>query len=191
VVRVNNGTAVPLVLDAEPAAGASDDAAQIAARLYAQHAASLHRYLLICRCQPADADELLQEAFLRLFRALRRGERIESPKAWLVRVLQNLRTDKARKESAYGSAEEGEMQQKIPVWASHAPSPEESVIHRERFDRLEKAMQALSERQHQYLLLRAEGLTFREIAEVHGVTIQSVAETCARAIERVGKLTNE
>jgi len=83
------------------------------------------------------------------------------------------------------------MQQKIPVWASHAPSPEESVIHRERFDRLEKAMQALSERQHQYLLLRAEGLTFREIAEVHGVTIQSVAETCARAIERVGKLTNE
>ena len=53
------------------------------------------------------------------------------------------------------------------------------------------AFSRLTTRQCEYLNLRAEGLKLREIAELHGVTIQSVAETCARAIEALGKMTNE
>lgn len=187
---MTDGTAIPLVLNADLTARDRGEAAQEAARLYSLHAASLHRYLLLSGSQPADADELLQEAFLRLFRALRQGESIDNHKAWLIRVVQNLRTDKMRKESLYSSDATVNLQEKAPLWASGPPSPEESVLTGERFRRLEAAMRTLSERQHQYLLLRAEGLTLREIAEIHGVTVQSVAETCSRAIERLGKLTN-
>ena len=35
------------------------------------------------------------------------------------------------------------------------------------------------------------GLTVKEIAEIHGVTIQTVAEACSRAIRILGKLSNE
>jgi RNA polymerase sigma-70 factor (ECF subfamily) len=191
LVGVHDGTATPFVLNTEMSSGVHGEPREIVARIYALHATSLHRYLLLSGCQPADADELLQEAFLRLFRALRQGEQLENPKAWLIRVLQNLRTDKARKESVYSYAAPEEFSGMTPAWAGHRPSPEEALIDQERFDRLHEAMRSLSERQYQYLLLRSEGLTFREIAELHSVAIQSVAETCARAIERLGILTHE
>jgi transcriptional regulator len=52
-------------------------------------------------------------------------------------------------------------------------------------------MAQLTERQTKFLLLRAEGLKLREIAEMYGLTVQSVAESCERAMDRLGRLTHE
>jgi DNA-binding CsgD family transcriptional regulator len=49
----------------------------------------------------------------------------------------------------------------------------------------------LTQRQFEYLLLRAEGLKLGEIAQMFEVTVQTVAESCARAIERLGRVTHE
>jgi RNA polymerase sigma-70 factor (ECF subfamily) len=188
---LDDSTAIPLVLSGEISSGVEQSPDQFVADLYAVHANSLHRYLLLTGSRPADADELLQDAFLRLFRCLREGEQVEKPKAWLIRTLQNLRTDRARRESGHISLMGNVTQRGQLAWTTRTLSPEEAMLDHERFDRLQRAMGSLTERQHQYVLMRSEGMTLREIAAMHGVTVQSVAETCARAIERLGKLTHE
>ncbi|WP_321470598.1 sigma-70 family RNA polymerase sigma factor [uncultured Paludibaculum sp.] len=182
---------MPLVVSREISSGVEQDPDQLVADLYTVHASGLHRYLLLTGSRPADADELLQDAFLRLFRCVRDGEQIEKPKAWLIRTLQNLRTDWARRESGHGLLMRNVGARGDLAWSSPDRGPEAAMIDHQRFERLRAAMGSLTERQHQYVLMRSEGMTLREIASVHGVTVQSVAETCARAIERLGKLTNE
>ena len=54
--------------------------------------------------------------------------------------------------------------------------------------RVQTAMSSLSEQQKQCLFLRAEGFRYREIAEILGVSISTVAESLRRAIR---KLTSE
>ncbi|MGC4050017.1 MAG: sigma-70 family RNA polymerase sigma factor [Paludibaculum sp.] len=102
-----------------------------------------------------------------------------------------MRTDRARRESGHSTLMDSVVRRGQLAWTSRTLSPEEALIDHERFSRLQRAMDSLTERQHQYVLMRSEGMTLREIAAMHGVTVQSVAETCARAIERLGKLTHE
>lgn len=186
-----DGTVVPLVLNAGITSESRPDADREIARIYDQHAASVHRYLLLSGSVRADADEILQEAFLRLYRTVRAGDTVDNPKAWLIRVAQNLRTDKLRRDanmSLTGALNDDGVP---PVWSRNTLTPEQLLLARERSQRLQSAMRELPERQYQYLLLRSEGLTLREIAQIHGVALQSVAEACARAIERLGKIAHE
>jgi RNA polymerase sigma-70 factor (ECF subfamily) len=69
-------------------------------------------------------------------------------------------------------------------------NPETQLLNRERAGRLRSAVGQLTATQYQYLTLRAEGLKFREIAELHGVSIASVFDSCGRALKKLGKLTN-
>jgi len=64
---------------------------------------------------------------------------------------------------------------------SYAGSTESSQLHK-RLRRLRSAYAQLTPRQRDCLLLRAEGLRYREIALVLGVSVQRVGEMMQRAI---------
>ncbi len=66
-------------------------------QLYDEHYDGLFRYLVHLGTSPVDADEFVQEAFLRLFQALRDGVRVERPKSWLIGVLHHVRADEGRR----------------------------------------------------------------------------------------------
>jgi RNA polymerase sigma-70 factor, ECF subfamily len=159
--------------------------------LYHEYYDSVYRYLLLTDSVPADADEFAQEAFLRLFRSLKAGQSIEKPKNWLVSVAHNLRLHKGRKEDRKALGPKVQFDVFAALHADPALDPERAMLERERLDQVRSAMARLTERQSEYLNLRAEGLKLREIAEMYGVAVQSVAEACSRAIERLGKLTHE
>ncbi len=159
--------------------------------LYGQHYAGLHRYLLLAGCQPADADDYLQESFLRLCRFLEQGHTVHKPKSWLIRVLHNIRTDDTRRELRLSTRTLADLEMQVAKNLGTAPDAETVSLERERLAALVKATSRLTGRQHQFLILRAEGMKFREIAKLHGVTIQTVAETCARATHRLGRLTHK
>jgi RNA polymerase sigma-70 factor (ECF subfamily) len=156
--------------------------------LYDQHYASCYRFLAMTGSSPDDALELLQEAFLRLYESLRDGVRLENPRNWLFRVLQRLRVDEFRRTSRISSY--AEFPEDLREVSEDSPNPETHLLHRERAERLRRAVGQLTATQYQYLVLRAEGLKFREIADLHGVAIASVFETCGRALRKLGKLTN-
>jgi RNA polymerase sigma-70 factor (ECF subfamily) len=66
------------------------------------------------------------------------------------------------------------------------PSPEDKLFFSQRRDRLLSVLQALPERDQYCLYLRAEGLQYREIAEVLDISLGGVSKSLARALRRLG-----
>jgi RNA polymerase sigma-70 factor (ECF subfamily) len=59
-------------------------------------------------------------------------------------------------------------------------------------ERVREALETLSPRDREMLLLRQEGFSYREIAEVAGVSDRSVGTILARALQRfAGELTGK
>jgi RNA polymerase sigma-70 factor (ECF subfamily) len=156
--------------------------------LYDEHYAACYRFLIMTGSSADDALELLQEAFLRLIERLRNGEKVESPRNWLFRVLQRLRVDEFRRSSRVSFY--AEFPEHLQGAGENSPNPETQFLDRERDERLRGAVAQLTATQYQYLALRAEGLKFREIADLHGVSIGSVFDACGRALRKLGTLTN-
>jgi RNA polymerase sigma-70 factor (ECF subfamily) len=130
----------------------------------------------------ADAEDLTQEAFLRLYRHLHEGKEIENVRSWLFQVARNLAVSRARSQSAVNHAMERPTDLNV---ASDSATSEELMLERERDECLRVAMQELTAFQRQCLHLRAEGLRYREIAETLSTNIDSVADALQRAIRKL------
>ena len=65
------------------------------------------------------------------------------------------------------------------------PTPEDSYLQKELDQRLVHCLAQLTEQQRQCLQLRVEGLKYREIATVMGISVSSVSELIQRAIVRL------
>jgi len=141
----------------------------------------VYRYLLTLGLVPAQAQEATQEVFLRLYAALRKGQRIGNMRAWVFRVAHN-----------HGLTLRGREQRWLPFAADletripdEAGSPEQRLIERERNRNLGSALASLSPQQRQCLHLRTEGFRYREIGEILGIGDSSVGEFLRRAIVRL------
>jgi RNA polymerase sigma-70 factor (ECF subfamily) len=128
----------------------------------------------------ADAEDLTQETFLKLYRHLRDGREIENVRSWVFQVARNLAVSRARSQSAVDYMD-------LPGVgvASAIALPEEFLLARQRDENLQIAMRALTDFQRQCLHLRAEGLRYREIAEALSANIDSVADALQRAIRKL------
>lgn len=135
----------------------------------------LYRYLDRLSGDPELAADLAQEAFVRLYR---RGVLPESPMPWLVTVALNLfrnaRTTSARRRALMTSARaEASM-------ADPAPPPDH-LSGMPGADRVRAALDSIPEREQQLLLLRAEGLSYREMAAALALNEHSIGTLLARA----------
>lgn len=154
---------------------------------YGREQLPLRRYLVFLGVGEAVAQEIVQETFLRLFRHLgANGDRINL-RAWIYRVAHNL----ARNEQS--AARERRSDPLHPDLAealaeTSGDSPEISMLHREKFDRLAAAIHALNEPQRECLILRAQGMKYREIADVTGLSISSVGENVQRGLSKLREL---
>jgi RNA polymerase sigma-70 factor (ECF subfamily) len=68
-----------------------------------------------------------------------------------------------------------------------ALNPEEQAAAAQRQTRLESIVRALPEQDRCCLALRAEGLRYREIAEILGVSLGSVSGSLARSLGRLAR----
>jgi RNA polymerase sigma-70 factor, ECF subfamily len=157
---------------------------------YLQHHDSLYRFLISTGCPVELAPDLLQEGFCRLFETLREGKAVERPRSWLVRVLYNLLLNHVRKHKREAVLDESTAVGFVNINENALGNPEGDYARRQRNAQLAQAMQQLTKVQLRYLALRTEGLKFREIAELYGVSSSTVAETCGRALEKLRYLTS-
>ncbi len=151
-------------------------AARRTADLFDELHAGLLRYLSSLVRNPAEAEDLLQEVFLRLFRELHSGADIRDPRAWLFSVGHRLAVDSFRQREYEAAADE---------ISDLRPDPEAAALDSERDRWLANAIAALSPQQRQCLSLRAEGLRYREIASLLGVQISTVRTMIVRAVSRL------
>jgi len=138
---------------------------------------SLFRYCNRLTGDPDQAADLAQEAF---FRLLDRGaEGTEAGlRSWLFMVATNLVRDRSRTRETRRRILAG-----IPPPES-LPGPDEELARAEEIHRVRKALKVLSKRDREMLLLRQEGFSYKEIAEVSGVSHRSVGTILARALQR-------
>jgi RNA polymerase sigma-70 factor (ECF subfamily) len=122
------------------------------------------------------AADLAQEAFVRLYH---RGSLPESPGAWLAAVATNLfRNHK----STLGRRARLLTRERASESHSDAvPSPAANVEADEVKRRVREALDRLSERERQLLLLRAEGFSYEELADALSLSAGSVGTLLARA----------
>jgi RNA polymerase sigma-70 factor (ECF subfamily) len=142
------------------------------------------RYLLNRKLPMQRAEEIVQEVFLELFRNERKGRTIDQPRAWIFGVAHNMAMREhrsMRRESPHITQVESESDAALAV-ADSRPTPEAALADRQRDIRLREAMAQLSDIERQCLDLRAEGLSYREIAEVIGSATSTIGDHVRRAI---------
>ena len=64
------------------------------------------------------------------------------------------------------------------------------MLAKEKFHRLDKAIRSLAAPERECLMLRAEGLRYREIGEVLGIPTSTVADTVERAVKKLAEKCN-
>jgi RNA polymerase sigma-70 factor (ECF subfamily) len=114
---------------------------------------------------PAEADDVAQETFLRAYQALPgfRGE--ASLRTWVLRIASNLSLN-VLQSARVARRDPGHVAEKAPAVA---PAGERGLLDKERQARLGSAIEALPNRQRTTLLLRVDqGLMFKEIARMMG-----------------------
>ncbi len=141
----------------------------------------LLRYAVSFGLSMQDGEDIVQETFLAFFHHLQRGRSGDNLHGWLFRVTHNLalkRRMKVLREPTGGSIEKLET-------LDLNPNPEECLLFGERHARLESVLRALSIEDQLCLRLRAEGLRYREIARILGISLGSVSASLNRSLARL------
>jgi RNA polymerase sigma-70 factor, ECF subfamily len=141
----------------------------------------LLRYTVSLGVGVADGEDLIQDVFVSLFRHLRLGRPRSNLRGWLFRVAHN----QALKHRGRAV--------RLPLFATEAPelhasaeaNPEEQFVRGQRNRRLLSVVESLPEADRNCLLLRAEGLRYREIANALGMSLGAVSKSIARSFEKL------
>ena len=145
-------------------------------QLFQERFPALYRYLNRLAGDGQVAEDIAQEAFIRLFH---RGEMPDEPAAWLITVATNLLRDDRRRTSRrlriIERADAG-----LGLGAA-PPDPAASVVRAERQRQVRDALARLTARARQALLLRHSGFSYREIAVALDMPEASVGTTLLRA----------
>jgi RNA polymerase sigma-70 factor (ECF subfamily) len=145
------------------------------------------RYLLRKTHDPGRAEDLTQETFLRLCRHLREERPLENPKAWLFTVANNLAIDVTRNEGNVADLDERTWKEIEDSRSGLQSDPETILLHTERLNRLQIAVLNLTPLQRECLHLRAEGLRYREIADLMQISMSTVADAVRRATVKLAR----
>src|SRR5438132_13542598 len=65
------------------------DAGAEVERLYRKHSAEVLRYALLVLRSRSDAEDVTQAVFIRALGALERGEKVRTPRNWLIKIAHN------------------------------------------------------------------------------------------------------
>jgi RNA polymerase sigma-70 factor (ECF subfamily) len=193
IENTRDGIAIPLESQelARPAAGAlaagpqsGSELEPLVIRLFNQFQARLLSYVMAFGLPRHDAEDLVQETFVSLFRHLELGRPRSNLNGWLFRVAHNL----ALKRRAANQALAKRVVEDETALAAHPcerPSAEEEFSFQQTQRRLRAVVEAMPEQDRRCLSLRAEGLKYREIAEVLGISLGGVSMSLARSLARI------
>ncbi|WP_344886213.1 RNA polymerase sigma factor [Allokutzneria multivorans] len=161
------------------AAAAGGDVAAFDA-LVRRHTTKLYRVALRIVGDPADAEDVVQEAWVSAWRSMAgfRGE--AAPTTWLYRVVTNAALAHLRRRRPTVPLEpEGKVESAL---ADRSPTPEQAALSREKVDAVLRAIALLEPSQRVPLVLRElEGMSYEEVASVLEVSVAALRSRLHRA----------
>jgi RNA polymerase sigma-70 factor (ECF subfamily) len=154
--------------------------------LFDQFRDPLLRYALSFGIQMHDAEEIVQETFLSLFLHLQLGRSKRNLTGWIFRVTHNMALKERYAKRRTGALlDYGETMAKRQV--DPLPDPEQLASFAQRRVRLLSLIDALPETDQRCLMLRAEGLSYREISSVLGISLGSISTSLTRTLARLAR----
>jgi RNA polymerase sigma-70 factor, ECF subfamily len=159
------------------------------AALVDQYAAALYRVAFSVLRNPADAEDAVQEAFLRVLRHRQSLGEIRDHRVWLIRIVWNIVLD--RKRRAKTRPETDDVAELTRVLPSTGLSADELVAAAQHHAHVLACVDRLPSKERQVLLLSAfQELSSVEIATVLGITESSVRSRLFRARNLMAGLLN-
>jgi len=153
--------------------------------LYAQHSQEVWALVYARWLNAHLASDIMQEAFLRLWKQWQEGEPILNPRAWLLRVARNLAEDHAKSSFRRNGTHPPQTMNGV---RSKDPLPVDRMEQDETFAQLRQEMEQLSGPDREILTLRyALDYHASEIADILGVNVTAVHMRLSRARQRLAE----
>jgi RNA polymerase sigma-70 factor, ECF subfamily len=133
-----------------------------------------------------EAQDVVQDAFVALERHLAAGGSDHNLRSWLYRVAHN---EARNRQKSYGRRFAAPLEDAANEVIDR-PTPEQAVLQKEKVRQLVRAIRLLTAEERECLLLRSEGLRYREIAEVLAMATSTVGDTVERAIRKLAEKAN-
>lgn len=166
-----------------------DDDAEAYQALLVAYQPRLQRVLQCSVGSPTLAEDLVQDVFLRVWRARKTYQPTAKFSTWIFHIASNVANNAVRdrnrkREFQIGKENQssGALQLEQLATASTGTLPVRKLDKAERAEMVQVAVEALNERQRTALLLnRFENLSYQEIAQTMGLTVQAVKSLLSRA----------
>ena len=163
-------------------------------RLIMPHAAAAYDLARWILRHPQDAEDVVQEAYLRAFRAF--GQQKDgNGKAWLLTIVRNVALTRLGRVRRLGTVVVlqdvigGKDTDAATQVADPAPSPEAELSAKDDRQRVWQALDQLSQPYREVIVLREfDELSYQEIAEVIGTPVGTVMSRLGRARDRLRQL---
>lgn len=165
------------------------------AGVFQAHQRPIYNYLLRLTQNPAEADDLTQEVFVRVYRSLSTFRGDSSLKTWLYRIASNVFLDHARRASTRLAGVTLPLEEAPggdDGWAdAAAPQPEQLAAQTEMSACVQAFVKTLPESYRVVLVLHdLQGSKNREIAEILGCSLATVKIRLHRAREKLRAALN-
>jgi RNA polymerase sigma-70 factor, ECF subfamily len=152
----------------------------VLAALVSQYAATLYRVAYSVLRNSADAEDAVQEAFLRVLRHRDTLSEVRDQRVWLIRIVWNIVLDRKRRSKT--RPETDDVSELARVLPAGGLSAEQRAAAAEHHAHVLACVEQLPDKERQVMMLSAfEELTSVEIASVVGITESSVRSRLFRA----------
>lgn len=153
--------------------------------LYSEHASDVHRFALFLCADPALAEDIASETFVRAWGARERVD-LATVKGYLFTIARHLYLHELRR--ARPRREEALAAEQLAHLATEEASPERAALARDELATVLAALQRMSEIDRAAILMRAESqLPYEEIAAALGITVAAAKVKVHRARLRLAE----
>jgi RNA polymerase sigma factor (sigma-70 family) len=135
---------------------------------------------------PADADDVVQEAFLRAFRFFD-GYEGDNPRAWLLAIVRNTWFTEWRRQHNRADAtpydDSLNVDEQLPGWADESgDDPEKLAVRQDETELVHRALATLPVEYREVIVLRElEDMSYKDVAAVAGIPMGTVMSRLSRA----------
>lgn len=152
----------------------------------AEHEAGLLRYATRILNNPFEAQDVVQNVFIRFFRNWDTAEPPDNLRAWLYRATHNEAVDHIRRESRRRELHEREGEERQ---REETPGGAATMTPEEKRERVLELLCRLDPREQQVILLRLDqGLSYEEISRVTGRSEGNVGNILHHAVKKLSRL---
>ncbi len=149
-------------------------------RLYYEQ---LYRFALRFVRDPQESENLVQDVFVKLWVQRSELSITQNAKAYLYTSVKNQALNYIKRESKSSS-----FDNEISRFKEQSESPEEDYIKDEQYIAIHKAIEELPNKCKQiYLMKRYDNLSYNEISEIQGISVNTVKTQMKRAIKTLSE----